>query len=175
MTETEMISGKANRFDSIEFKYKSNYNSLGPKYNYDFTRTISGNDEIKGEYIIGPCYTQGKLYSVWLDSSRFKITSSEKNKNTITITGVYKLSTDSDAMYDLYAFDAFELSGIYGNYNDITADVTIVFDANTLSMKKVTLKYNFDNFNFNRDYYDYGDYIPDTEDMECSHIYTFKE
>ena len=175
ITAEELMESKVVDFETIDYEYKSNYNPLGPKYNYDFTRTISGNDEIKGEYIKGPCYTQGKLYSVWLDSSRFKITSSEKNKNTITITGVYKLSTDSDAMYDLYAFEAFELSGIYGNYNDITADVTIVFDANTLSMKKVTLKYNFDNFNFKWDYYDYGDYIPDTEDMECSHIYTFKE
>ena len=172
ITEEEMIEGKANDFKVIEYEFKSNYDydryypGCSPIY---FNKTVKDVD-IPGFYINSAYSVGDKQFSTGFDLSRFNITSSETKEDVITITGVYTIKTDSNTIYDNYVeYLLYYYTKLYGDYNDMTTDVTIVFNSKTKAMEKVTLKYNFDNIILTNTW----DEVFDSEGLECYTIYTF--
>ena len=172
ITEEEMIEGKANEFETIDYEFKSNYDydRYYPGSNpIDFNDTVNDVD-IPGFYINRADTVGDKQFSTGFDLSRFNITSSETKEDVITITGVYTIKTDSNTIYDNYVeYLLYYYTKLYGDYNDMTTDVTIVFNSKTKAMEKVTLKYNFDNIILTNTW----DEVFDSEGLICYTIYTF--
>lgn len=171
ITEEEMIEGKANDFKVIEYEFKSNYDydRYYPGVLLYFNKTVKDID-IPGFYINSAYRVGDKQFSTGFDLSRFNITSSETKEDVITITGVYTIKTDSNTIYDNYVeYLLYYYTKLYGDYNDMTTDVTIVFNSKTKAMEKVTLKYNFDNIILTNTW----DEVFDSEGLECYTIYTF--
>ena len=156
MTEEEkMINGKANKFDSVEVEFKCNYVlNWMQRGDYDLTKTIAE------EYVSQSGF----------DLSRFKITSLEAGKNITTMIGTYKLKSGSNTLYDKQAANRIDGYKVCDDFDNVTADVTIVFDTKTKSMKNVTLQYSF----IGKDLIDENDVKVDPEPVLCTHTFTFK-
>ena len=106
-----------------------------------------------------------------LDYTRFKVKSFNADKDVITITGVYTLSPAMDSIYEMLTNSAvLYYYNLRGDFNKVTADVTIKLDAKTKSMEKITFKYNLNGEVFGKE----DEYGVMRSVEEYSHTLTFK-